>query len=428
MSIKTLGQYPTLNPDSYSQRQTYKIVEKLTSGEFKNELDFLTSMIKELVENRSFEIVGGRVWEFNPDGMSYTLQCQYGNVQEIPHNYSLAVDDYPVLKGLVSNKTQLHQETNQFLQKKGITVYSVTGVGDVISTPKGKYFKYVLGFNAPEILQSFFETLSIISSIATMSLRDITAKLEQAKFKKDIDRASEIQRGILPEHYLEFNDFKIFGVCVPDSAVGGDYFDYIKSKDTEEESVGILIGDAVSKGLPAAIQALFVTGAVRMAMNFVPKLSHMFNRLNNLVCETFPYDDFVTLFYCELNMTHNRMVVYANAGHNAPVHYRPSTDSFQMLGPTGGLLGIIKDSKYKIENCRMLPGDILVLYTDGITEAHSSEGDLYGEDRLMDKIREFSDLDSKEMALRILEDVQIFSTNTVYNDDKTLVVVKRDPK
>ncbi len=428
MSIKTLGQYPTLNPDSYSQRQTYKIVEKLTSGEFKNELDFLTSMIKELVENRSFEIVGGRVWEFNPDGMSYTLQCQHGNVQEIPHNYSLAVDDYPVLKGLVANKTQLHQETNQFLQKKGITVYSVTGVGDIISTPKGKYFKYVLGFNAPEILQSFFETLSIISSIATMSLRDVTAKLEQAKFKKDIDRASEIQRGILPEHYLEFNDFKIFGVCVPDSAVGGDYFDYIKSKDTEEESVGILIGDAVSKGLPAAIQALFVTGAVRMAMNFVPKLSHMFNRLNNLVCETFPYDDFVTLFYCELNMTHNRMVVYANAGHNAPVHYRPSTDSFQMLGPTGGLLGIIKDSKYKIENCRMLPGDILVLYTDGITEAHSSEGDLYGEDRLMDKIREFSDLDSKEMALRILEDVQIFSTNTVYNDDKTLVVVKRDPK
>jgi sigma-B regulation protein RsbU (phosphoserine phosphatase) len=122
------------------------------------------------------------------------------------------------------------------------------------------------------------------------------------------------------------------------------------------------------------------------------------------------------------------MVVYANAGHNAPIHYRPSTDSYQMLGPTGGLLGIIKDSKYKIENCRMLPGDILVLYTDGITEAHSSEGDLYGEERLMQKVREFGDLSSKEIALKILEDVQTFSTNTVYNDDKTLVVIKRDPK
>jgi sigma-B regulation protein RsbU (phosphoserine phosphatase) len=428
MSIKTLGHHPGLSSDSYSQRQTYKIIEKFTSGEYKSEVHFLTSMIKELVDNRSFEIVGGRVWEFCADDMAYTLQYQYGNVQEIPHNYSLPVDEYPILKDLINNKTQLHKETDSFLQTKGITVYSVTGVGNIINTPNGKFFKYVLGFNAPEILQSFFETLSIISSIATMTLRDLSAQLEQAKIKKDIDRASEIQRGILPEHYLEFNDFKIFGVCVPDSAVGGDYFDYIKSKDTEEESVGILIGDAVSKGLPAAIQALFVTGAVRMAMNFVPKLSHMFNRLNNLVCETFPYDDFVTLFYCELNMTHNRMVVYANAGHNAPIHYRPSTDSYQMLGPTGGLLGIIKDSKYKIENCRMLPGDILVLYTDGITEAHSSEGDLYGEERLMQKVREFGDLSSKEIALKILEDVQTFSTNTVYNDDKTLVVIKRDPK
>ncbi len=428
MSIKTIGHNPNLNPDSYTQRQTYKIVEKLTSGEFKSELNFLTSMIKELVDHRNFEIVGGRVWEFNADDMSYTLQCQYGKVQEIPHNYKLSIDDYPFMKDLVNNKTQLHEETNKFLQNKGITVYSVTGVGNLINTTQGKFFKYVLGFNAPEILQSFFETLSIINSIATMTLRNVSAKLEQAKIKKDIDRASEIQRGILPEHYLEFHDFKIFGVCVPDSAVGGDYFDYIKSKDTEEESVGILIGDAVSKGLPAAIQALFVTGAVRMGMNFVPKLSHLFNRLNNLICETFPYDDFVTLFYCELNMTHNRMVVYANAGHNAPIHYRPSTDSFQMLGPTGGLLGIIKDSKYKIENCRMLPGDILVLYTDGITEAHSSEGDLYGEERLMDKVKEFQELSSKEIALKILEDVQCFSTNTVYNDDKTLVVIKRDPK
>jgi sigma-B regulation protein RsbU (phosphoserine phosphatase) len=180
--------------------------------------------------------------------------------------------------------------------------------------------------------------------------------------------------------------------------------------------------------MPAAIQALFVSGAVRMAMGFSPKISNMFGRLNNLINKTFSRERFVTMFYGELTLSSNRLILYANAGHCPPIHYRSSKDKFQDLPATGKFLGIEPNQKYKLENCRMLQGDTLVLYTDGISEAMNSKGELFGEKRIMEVIKANHDKTSKEIAYAILEQVQKFSANSIYNDDKTLVVIKRDSK
>lgn len=413
--------------DGFNQREVYKVVENITSGEYTNEMDFLKNLVEEVVNYEDFQIIGGRIWQLNPEDLSYTIKYQYGNVQKIPDEYTLFIKDQPVLSGLHLKRTTLNQENDPLLKSKGILVYSVTGAGEIYKLHSGKFYKYVLGFNANEILQSFFETLNIISSVATISMRSFGTE-EQKKMQRDIIKASEIQRNLLPEHYAEFYDYKIYGVCIPDSAVGGDYFDYLHDITNEDERFGIVISDAASKGLPAAIQALFVSGAIRMAQAFSPKISTMFSRINTLIFDTFPYERFVTLFYCELMPSSNRLVLFANAGHCSPIYYRVEKDEVYELEPTGGLLGLVRQQKFNVENIVMRPGDILALFTDGINEAQDGKGNTYGEARLIDMIKKHKDRAAKEITLLIIEDVQKFAANGNYNDDRTLIIVKRDPK
>lgn len=415
------------NLNSIDQREVYKLVEKLSSGIYDSHIELLTSLVKEIVEHPEFEIIGGRIWELDTDNISYRLRYQFGKVERIPDEYEIAVeDDEELFRRVEQERTLLKYETDKVLREKGIRIFSVTGVGEMIRLNKHTYYQYLLGFNAPEILQSFFELLSIISSVATIALRNISEEVKSQKIQTDIVKASEIQNNLLPEHRIRFHDYDIYGVCIPESGVGGDYFDYLRSDDKEEESLGIVLSDAASSGLPAAIQALFVSGAIRMGKSFSTKISQLISRLNTLIFETFFYERFVTLFYCELTLSSNRLILYCNAGHCPPIHYRPETDQFKMLGSTGGLLGLMQYQKFGVENITMHPGDVLLLYTDGITESRNKEGKMFGEDRLFDLIRENHELDPKEISLNIIESVEKFSAKSKVNDDKTIVVVKRN--
>lgn len=409
------------------QRETYKLVEKLVSGKFKEPLELLIRLVKDIVDHKGFEITGGRVWEFIPEDLAYELRMQYGNVDKIPDNYRIYVQDQPFLINLVKERTIIKTETDRLLKSKGITLYSVTGVGPIVRTGNGKFFKYLLGFNAPEIKPTFAETLTIISSVATIAIKNILDTIEKNKIRDDLYQAAQIQRNLLPDHHLVFYDYDIYGTCIPDSEVGGDFFDYlqIEQKDEEEERLGIVISDAASKGLSAAVQALFISGAFRMGWSYSTRMSDLFSRLNKLVYKTFPYERFVTLFYCELTLASNRLVLYVNAGHCAPIHYRVDSDRITKLYPTGGLLGILENQKFKVENIRMHVGDILVLYTDGITEAMNVEHKLYGEERLIEVIKKSKNLSARDIALSIIEDVNKFSSKSDVNDDKTIIVVKR---
>jgi len=413
-------------PNYSVQKDNYRLVEKLVSGEFKDEISLLKSLVKDIVDREHFEIIGGRIWELDVKKKVYELKSQYGKLNKIPDEYDIALEDQPILKELSSKRTVLSNETDMVLQEIGIKLYSVTGVGEIINLKTGKYYKYIIGFNAPEILQSFFELLNIISTVTTSSLRNLKLKKESEKYKRDIFNASEIQRNLLPDHHIHFHDYDIFGVCVPDSEVGGDYFDYILRDDIENDTLGVLISDAASKGLPAAIQALFVSGAMRMGLSYATRMSDIFQKLNTLIFDTFLYERFVTLFYCELTLSSNRLVLYANAGHNAPIHYRVDIDRLSTLDPTGGLLGLMKHQKFGLENIRMHPGDVLLLYTDGITEAMDKDDKMYGEERLKQMVRKYNKETPRDIAYIILEDVQKFTAESKYNDDRTLVVIKRD--
>ncbi|MCX7909654.1 MAG: serine/threonine-protein phosphatase [Ignavibacteria bacterium] len=418
---------PNVTNIEQHQRETYKLVEKLISGDYNDPLELLKRLVKDIVDHKGFEITGGRVWEYIPEENAYELRMQYGNVEKIPNNYRVYIQDQPFLINLFKERTMTKVETDKLLKEKGIKLYSVTGVGQIIKTKYGKFYKYLLGFNAPEIKPTFAETLTIISSVATVAIKNIIDTIEKQKIREDLYQAAQIQRGLFPDHQLNFYDYDIYGVCIPDSEVGGDYFDYlqVEEDEIEEERLGIVISDAASKGLSAAIQALFISGAFRMGWSYSTRMSDLFSRLNKLVYKTFPYERFVTLFYCELTLASNRLVLYVNAGHCAPIHYRVDSERIVKLNPTGGLLGILENQKFKVENIRMHVGDILVLYTDGITEAMNQEHKLFGEERLIELIKKSKELPSKDIALNILEEVNKFSSKSEINDDKTIIVVKR---
>ncbi|OGU60201.1 MAG: hypothetical protein A2X64_03055 [Ignavibacteria bacterium GWF2_33_9] len=411
--------------NSDSQKRIYNLVAAIASGTFAEEKDFLTKMIIEIVDSQDFQIYGGRLWEFNPQKEVYTLAYQYGNVKKVPDDYELSVHDQTVLMELAQTRTQLRRETDLILKESGILIYSVTGVGDIVRTKYGKFFEYVIGFNAPEILQTFYETLAIISTISSARLKDLRLLKKQEKMNRELSKASEIQRNLFPEHSVEFSDFDIYGLCISDSEVGGDYFDYFRNLEDEEDSLSIVVADAASKGISAALQSLYVAGAVKMSHNFSPKISALLHNLNNLIYETFPMERFVTLFYCELTESSNRLFMYGNAGHTEPLHYHASTDSFDLLTSTGGVLGIIPNQKFSVENTTIGKGDIMVMMTDGVTEAQNEKGEIYGEEPIKELVRKYQTLPAKEIALNIIEKVQIYSANSSYTDDKTLIVIKR---
>ncbi|MFA6571218.1 MAG: serine/threonine-protein phosphatase, partial [Bacteroidota bacterium] len=241
------------------QRNTYKLLEKISSQKFKTELSLLKTFVHDIVNNTDFRIAGGRIWELNPAENCYTLRYQYGKVSKVPIGYSIKIEEQPILNNLTIQRTLVNEETDPLLQKKGIVLYSITGVGEIIRLKQGKFYKYLIGINAPEIFQSLYETLNILSGVATVALRNLTAQAAHKQFRKDLFKASEIQRNLLPDHKIRFYDYDIYGICIPESQVSGDYFDYLKNTFEEEERLGIVISDAASKGLPAAIQSLFVS-------------------------------------------------------------------------------------------------------------------------------------------------------------------------
>jgi len=410
------------------QKDTFKLVEKLASRNFKKELVLLKYLVRDIVNMKEFDITGGRIWELEPETASYKLVFQVGNVKKIPRGYSIPITEHPILARLIKERTVLNYETDPILREKGIEIYSVTGVGNVIRLKNAKYYKYALGFNAPEILQSFYETLNIINSVANIALKGLASQQKQKKIEKDILKASEIQRSLQPDHKMQFHDYDIYGLCLSAHYVGGDYFDYILHSVEEEERLSILVSDAAAKGLPAATQALFLSGAIRMGSTFTQSISKFMSRLNNLIWETFPYERFVTLFYCELTLSANRLVLYANAGHCPPIHYRPTTDICQKLDSTGGFLGLLEHQKFGVENIRMHPGDVLVLYTDGITEARDKEGTLFGEERLFEVMKKNHLFTPEEISFAIIETVQKFTKDSDFSDDQTIVVIKRNNK
>jgi sigma-B regulation protein RsbU (phosphoserine phosphatase) len=241
-----------------------------------------------------------------------------------------------------------------------------------------------------------------------------TRSQEQAQ---ELNRAREIQEGLLPKKIPQVKGLEVAGTWQPASVVGGDYFDVLKFSDSK---IGVCIGDVVGKGMSAALLMANLQASFRAFAAEDVSPGALLEKLNEVVCNNIAADKFVTFWYCTIDTTENRLT-YASAGHWPPILLHKSGDGVP-LREGGTPLGIFPGSKYEDRGFPLVAGDRLVLYTDGLTEAMNSDQQEFGERRLLELCSSNVALSASELLSEIRKDVVAFC-NEIFQDDFTLVVL-----
>jgi serine phosphatase RsbU (regulator of sigma subunit)/ligand-binding sensor protein len=283
-------------------------------------------------------------------------------------------------------------------------------------------------FRLKKWAQTDIDFLSIIAE-------QIAGIIEKDKYRMEIGRELEaaryIQAKLLPDPLPEINGYDLAAVIVPNSEVGGDYYDLIPMG---EGRLAIVIADVSGKGIGAAILMANIQGLVNAytyARSEIETKDAVFS-MNNALCESTEPEKFVTMF-CGILDTKTDVITYTNAGHNYPFVYRPGSGEPQALAAGGMVLGMIKDTEYSEASVQLASGDALVLYSDGVTEARNEDGDLFGVERLHKIVHTYMEEDPDSFTARQLLDqihsaVREFSSSISFTDDLTIVVLHHSAK
>jgi sigma-B regulation protein RsbU (phosphoserine phosphatase) len=238
--------------------------------------------------------------------------------------------------------------------------------------------------------------------------------------------AAEIQQSFLPDTITQIEGYEIAARSVMAKEVGGDFFDVIPLEVVPigKGQLGVMIADVSGKGIPAALFMALSRIVVRVnAIWYASKPASAIRDANTIISKDSKSGMFVTLFYGFLDST-TRTFTYVNAGHNPPIHYRAADGTLSELEATGIAMGVLDDAEYTQDTVQLAPGDLVVLYTDGITEAENAELEMFGDSRLEKVIRASRALSSKDIIQEILNAVRSFTGDHPQSDDITLMVIR----
>jgi PAS domain S-box-containing protein len=264
---------------------------------------------------------------------------------------------------------------------------------------------------------------------AIETIRDITERREMegrlARSNAELQIAAEIQKSFMPEVIPQITGFDIAARTVMAKEVGGDFFDVIPFEiiALDKGTLGLLIADVSGKGVPAALFMALSRIVVRVNALWHRDPAKAIYDANNIITHDSRSGMFVTLFFGTLRET-DRTLTYVNAGHNPPVFFRNCDGTLEDLMPTGIVLGAVENRKYFSRTLTIGPGDIVVMYTDGVTESINAQEELFGEDRLNSIIRDNARLPAQEILDRILSAVREYTGDLPQFDDITLMVIK----
>ena len=262
-----------------------------------------------------------------------------------------------------------------------------------------------------------------------------------------LQAAAAIQKKLLPEHAPNIEGFDITTLLQSSTSVSGDFYDFIPLSETQ---IGIVLGDVKGNGIPAALLMVMIRTALRLLCHEEDTPALILKRINDLVVRDTEADLFATMIYGILD-TETSTFTYSNGGHCYPFHWK-NTDGVSVLKTGGMLIGAFEEATFTSEVCSLSPGDILVFYTDGITEtagkngavfsgdqieltnsAHSDTPEdaipmetFYGGDRLAACLSENTALSASALCEAVVNDLALFSGSTTPHDDRALIIVKRD--
>jgi len=270
-----------------------------------------------------------------------------------------------------------------------------------------------------EIAQAFSEI--------TTKFRDSQKNLaEQERMQKEMQVAQEIQQMLLPSEFPDLEGYELASYYEAAREVGGDYYDFV---EVDKDTLGIAVADVSGKGVPGSLVMTMIRTALRTEARGLKDAAEVLSRVNDFVIGDMKKGMFVTVFYVIIDSKRRRLN-YASAGHNPMILYRASTQKTYYLNPRGFPIGIQLHEKdlfrksIDSDTIQLAEEDILLIYTDGITEAMNAKRDLFGEERLLKIFRENGQLRVNPFVEQIKEDILSFTEGNPQSDDITLVAIR----
>jgi len=270
--------------------------------------------------------------------------------------------------------------------------------------------------------KSDIEYVASVGSLAIISIENallFNETLEKQKLEKDLDTARNIQKNLLPKAMPKLNCFEIAGFNNSARQVGGDYYDLVKLNKNE---LLFAIGDVSGKGVPAALLMANLQAFLKSICKQGMPLDRATDFINDLVSDNTTNGSFITFFWGILNDT-NRELSYVNAGHNPPLLIR--NKEIKKLKTGGMILGVMQTViPYNAETVQLEKDDLLVFFTDGITEAMDPDYKEFSDERLEELALKLTDKSAPEVLEKIMEDVKLYIRGAEQSDDITLIVIK----
>ncbi|MFA5017447.1 MAG: PAS domain S-box protein [Methylobacter sp.] len=277
------------------------------------------------------------------------------------------------------------------------------------------------------LIDSKEETL-VLSTIVDITTRKATeAAIRQAQInlaiaQSEIKIAQRIQASLSPSAPIKSNHFEVTGYCLPADQVGGDYFDYFYRN---EDHLDMIIADVSGHSIGPALFMVETRSAIRTQANGSGTPAETLKVLNNFLFEDLDRSDyFITLFYLQYNIT-NHQLSFANAGHPPPLLLSLFQSECRELDADGLILGVNKNVVFEEKTTTLSQGDLILLYTDGLTEAENADGEFFGLKRVNDILVQHALKSPQAIIEALLEQLKQFCRSESFNDDITLMIFKR---
>jgi sigma-B regulation protein RsbU (phosphoserine phosphatase) len=268
------------------------------------------------------------------------------------------------------------------------------------------------------------ELLSAIAASAAIAIENARLyqiAVEKGRMERELEMASRVQSSLIPQVLPQVSGWDFAARWIPARQVSGDFYDYFP---VDGGQLGMVIGDVVDKGMPASLFMAYSRSIIRASMASAPHPHDGIGTVNRLICADDAYGMFLTLVYAQIDPQSGE-ITYVNAGHNPPLYYQSGDEKLTELTRTGMLVGVEAETSYAQRKLSLMPGDFILLYTDGITEAIDAQTQPFGEQRLRQIVRAYRRGTADEIVAGVQRALEDFTVSMEPFDDITLLVIKR---
>ena len=271
-----------------------------------------------------------------------------------------------------------------------------------------------------EVCHDYIEPSRLEMDYTCCVCLDHLSAADRERLEFELQLATKVQQALLPQQAPDIPGLDVAAFSRPAQIVGGDYFDFFHFQD---KAHGLVIGDVAGHGMSASLLMASLQASLRTLAPDYDSPVEVVRRLNQLFCHNIHLTNFVTLFLARFE-PQTRRLTYCNAGHNPPLLFRARPNGQKplvYLDPTGAAIGLVEEFQFGVETVTLTPGDTLLLYTDGVTEAMNPHREEFGEARLVELVRHGSYGSVQELISEVRQRLQEFTQGQPLADDTTIV-------